>query len=239
MTDSEQSLREKLAASHHLAHFNGYDDLLATHFSARIPDTDHILITPHDVPFEEVTASKLVKIDLDGHIQHDNGQTVMPQAYNIHNAIYKASNTIMSAMHTHSIYGTAVSSLKCGLLPLNQHALRFYNDVAYHELDGLALDDEGDRIVNSLGDKRVLILKNHGLLTTGPSVEVAAYLTYYLERVCEMQAKTLAMNSEIQPIPESICKKTKEQYDAVLSPEVDFQALVRRIDGRSRVDFRD
>ncbi|PIQ43868.1 MAG: aldolase [Gammaproteobacteria bacterium CG11_big_fil_rev_8_21_14_0_20_46_22] len=239
MSANEQSLRETLAASHHIIHFNGCDDLLATHLSARIPNTDHMLISPHNVPFEEVCASRLVKTDLDGNILSNNGQTVMPQAHNIHASIYKAKQTILSAMHTHSIYGTAVASLREGLLPLNQHALRFYNDVAYHDLDGLALGDEGEHIVSSLGDKKVMILCNHGLLTTGQSIEEATYLMYYLERVCKMQIKTLSANAEIHPISQAVCEKTKAQFDSILSVSIDFDALRRRIEGLSRVNYKD
>lgn len=238
MSVIEKQLREKLAAAHHILHFNGCDDLLATHLSARIPETHHMLVSPHNIPFEEVSASKLIKTDLDGNILSDNGYTVMPQAHNIHASIYKHSDTVMSAMHTHSIYGVAVASLQCGLLPFHQQALRFYNDVAYHEMNGLALENEGEEMVKSLGDKKVMILRNHGLLTTGATIEIATYFMFYLECACKIQVKALSTGQPIAEIPESVCEKTKAQFDSILSPEVDFQAMVRRIEGRSRVDFR-
>jgi len=238
MPYTEENLRIKLAASHHIIHYNGLDDLLAAHLSARIPETNEMLITPHNVPFEEVCASNLVKTTLDGKLLSDNGHKVMPQAHNIHAEIYKASPTIMSALHTHSLYGTAVSSLECGLLPINQHALRFYGDIAYHEFDGLALDNEGQHIVQSLGDKQVMILRNHGLLTTGPSIETATYYMIYLERACNMQIKTLSANQPIIEIPEAVRQKTKEQFDSIMSHEIDYNALVKRIEGLSHVDYR-
>ena len=235
----ERELRIKLAAAHHIIHFNGWDDLLATHLSARIPNTNHILITPMNVPFEEVSASKLIKCDFDGKIVGDNKQVLMPQAKNIHGEIYKADDSIMSAMHTHSIYGVAVSSLKEGLLFLNQRSLRFYDDVAYCEYNGLALEDEGKHIVASLGNKRVMILRNHGLLTIGTSIELALYLLYYLERTCKTQIKIMSTNAEVVEIPEEICKMTKAQFESIRTPELEFQALTRRIEGKSKVDYRD
>lgn len=235
----EKILREKLAAAHHVVHYYNWDDLLATHLSVRIPETNHILITPMNVPFEEVCASSLIKCDFNGKVISDNGQKLMPQAINIHGEIYKRSTTIMSAMHTHSIYGVAVSSLESGLLFMNQQSLRFYNDVAYHDFDGLALKNEGEEIVKSLGNKKVMILRNHGLLTTGRSIEVALYLLYYLEVVCEIQIKTLSSGGKIIYPSREISQKTKSQFDSVLSPEFEFDALTRRIAGRSRVNYQD
>lgn len=239
MATTEHILREKLAASHHIIHHIGCDDLLATHLSARIPGKNEILITPHNLPFEEVSASKLVKTDLEGRIIGDNGYYVMPQAVNIHAAVYRKKESVLSAMHTHSVYGTAVASLSCGLVFCHQHALRFYNDVAYHHYDGLALDNEGEMIAASLGDKRIMILKNHGLLTTGKSIDEACYLMYYLERICEMQIKILSAGQKIEPISAEAAEKTKAQYDKILSCEIDFEALVRRYAHRSIIDYRD
>ena len=235
---TEKALREKLAAAHHIVHYYNWDDLLATHLSAKIPGTDHILITPMNIPFEEVCASNLIKCDFNGKVILDNGQKLMPQAINIHGEIYKHSSTIMSAMHTHSIYGVAVSSLECGLLFMNQQSLRFYNDVAYHPFDGLALRNEGEEIVKSLDDKKVMILRNHGLLTTGRSIEEALYLLYYLEVVCKIQIKTLSSGEKIIYPSKELSEKTKAQFDSILSPEFEFEALTRRIVGRSRVDYK-
>jgi ribulose-5-phosphate 4-epimerase/fuculose-1-phosphate aldolase len=239
MTDIEKVLREKLAASHHLIHIIGCDDLLATHLSARIPGTNHLLITPHNVPFEEVCASNLVKADFDGNSIGYNKCGLMPQAINIHSSIYKAEPNIMGAVHTHSVYGNAVAALECGLLFINQHSLRFYNDVAYHELDGLALGNEGEEIVKSLKTKKVMVLRNHGLLTVGNSIEEALYRMYYLERLCEIQIKTLSAGMPIHSIPEDICLKTKAQYDSILTPHIEFEVFLRRIEGYSKVDYRD
>lgn len=234
----EQTLREQLAACHHIIHFHGWDDLLATHLSARIPHTDYILITPMDVPFEEVTASKLIKCDTEGNVVSTNGQSLMPQAINIHGALYQADSHIMSAMHTHSLNGTCVASLECGYQFLTQESLRFYNDIAYCDYDGLALDNEGQRIVENLNDKAVMLLRNHGLLTTGQSIEEAMYRLYYLEYTCKQQLTILATQQSVVEIPQQVCQKTKAQFDSIKTPEHEFNTLVRRIEGLSRVDYR-
>ncbi len=239
ITPEERELRIKLAASHHIIHYCGWDDLLATHLSARIPGTDHLLITPMNIPFEEVSASKLIKCDFDGNIVTNNKQALMPQAKNIHGELYKASPKIMSAMHTHSIYGVAVASLQEGLLFLNQRSLRFYEDVAYCDFAGLALEDEGKRIVESMNNKKVMILRNHGLLTTGSSIEEALYLLYYLEKTCETQIKILSTNSPTIKIPTELCKKTKLQFESIRTVEIEFQTLTRRIENRSKINYKD
>ena len=240
LKDIESELRIKLAAAHHVIKYYNYDDLLATHLSARIPNTKHILITPMDTPFEEVCASNLLKVDLDGNIISSNNKKLMPQAINIHAGVYKNSDKIMSAMHTHSIYGVATSTLKSGILFFNQQALRFYNDVAYYDYNTLALDKlEGEHIAKCLGNKKVMVLYNHGLLATGESIEKALYLTYYLEQVCEIQIKTLSANSEIINIPENESKKTKEQFESIFNPEEEFKTLLRRVDGKFKTNFRD
>ncbi|MCF6764583.1 class II aldolase/adducin family protein [Thiotrichales bacterium 19S3-7] len=224
----ESTIRNKLVISHHIIQHNNLDDLLSTHLSARIPDTNQILITPLDVPFEKIQPHMLVKLDLNGDIIDDNGYSVMPQGSNIHLPIYQNNPNIHSAMHTHSIYGTAVSSLECGLLFMNQHALRFYDEIAYHNYDALALGNEGEQIANSLKDKKVMVLRNHGLLTTGTSIEQATYLLFYLERACEIQIKTLSTNQTIIKISPDICLKTKAQFMKITNPKEEFWALANR-----------
>ena len=229
MKNEENILREKLATSHHIIHHYDWDDLLATHLSVRIPNAEALLVTPVNVPFEEISAENLVKSDLSGNILSSNGHAAMAQAINIHAEVYKANTNIKSAMHTHSTYGVAVSSLVCGLLYFNQQVLRFYQDVAYHDYDGLALNDEGKQIAKSLKDKKVMILRNHGLITTGTSIEEAIYRLYYLEKACELQVKALSAGEELIEINHEICQKTKVQFDKILSPKIEFEALKRRV----------
>jgi len=235
----EKNLREKLAVAHHIIHYHGWDDLLATHLSVRIPETRHLLITPLNIPFEQVSASKLVKCTPEGEIVGSDQPSMMRQAINIHGAIYKASDHIMSAMHTHSLYGATVASLQQGLLFCTQHSLRFYDDIAYHAFNGLALENEGDEIVRSLQDKNIMILRNHGLLTMGTSIEVALYRLYYLEICCEMQVNIMSSHAPVTPIPDRVCRETKKQFDAILTPEIEFQVLFDRVKAFSQVDYRD
>lgn len=189
----ETELRQKLAAAHHVIHYQGWDSLLATHLSARIPETNTLLLTPLNIPFEEVSASKLIKCDFDGNLIEDNGYKFLPQAINIHSEIYKANSSVMSTMHTHSICGVAVSTQKEGLQFIHQQAMRFYDDISYHDFHGLAVDNEGKQIVDSLGKKKVMILRNHGLLVTAESIEMALYLLYYLEISCDIQIKAMSL----------------------------------------------
>jgi len=242
MQQIEKVLREKLAAAHHIIYFMGWDDILATHISVKIPNTEHILITPLNIPFEEISASKIVKSDLNGNPIGNSDYGIMPQATNIHTSVYKANSSVMGVVHTHSTYGTAVASLEAGFLFINQHALCFYNDIGYHDYDGLALEDEGEQIVASLGNKTILVLRNHGLLTTGRTIEEALVRMYYMETYCEMQVKTMSANSKIITISDDVCKKTKTQYESILTLDFlaeTFNALVRRIENKSRVNFRD
>ncbi|MFZ9036214.1 MAG: class II aldolase/adducin family protein [Francisellaceae bacterium] len=229
MSESINCLKNKLSSAHHIVYYHGWDDLLATHLSVRVANTNKMLITPLNVPFEEVSADKIIVCDLDGNILNDNGYTMMPQAINIHAEVYKRAAHIGSIMHTHSTYGLAIASLECGFMFFNQQALRFYDDIAYHDYNGLALDNEGVEIAESLGDKTVMILKNHGLITTGESIEQALYRLYYMEKCCELQIKTQASGQTIQPISSEICEKTKAQFDKIAHPDFEFQALVRRV----------
>ena len=238
MDQIEQSLRIKLAAAHHIIHYHGWDDLLATHLSVRIPNTEYLLITPHNTAFEEVSASKLIKSDFNGNIIGHSDYQIMPQATNIHASIYKHSDTIMSAIHTHSINGVAVSSLECGLLFFNQQSLRFYNDTAYHDFNGLALQNEGEEIVKSLDSNKVMILKNHGLLTTGGNIEDALYNLYYLEQCCDIQIKTLSTNHKFIELSDDVCQLTKKQFDSIQRAHLEFETLTRRIEGKSEIDYK-
>jgi len=234
----EKELRIQLAACHHIIHHQGWDDLLAAHLSARIPNTNHILITPLNVPFEAVCASNLIKCNFDGSIIGDAQSGLMPQAKNIHGEVYKASDNIMAAMHTHSPNGVAVSSLECGLLFTNQQALRFYNDVAYHNYSGLALENEGKEIVKSLGDKSILMARNHGLFVTGNSIAQAIYRLYYLEVACKIQINSLSTGQKLVQIPSEICQKTARQFQEIQTADFELKILMERVTGKSKVDFR-
>ena len=195
-------MREDLAAAYRLvAHF-GMDDSIYTHISARVPGTDdQFLINPFGMLFRDITASSLVKIDLDGRILDDSPHDVNPAGFTIHSAVHAARHDAACVLHTHTVAGVAVSSLAAGLRPCNQWALQFYNRVVYHDFEGIALDaGERERLVADLGPTaRALILRNHGLVTLGRTIPEAFILMLNLERACRVQVAIESSNQAGSP----------------------------------------
>jgi ribulose-5-phosphate 4-epimerase/fuculose-1-phosphate aldolase len=215
MSDAEWSIRQDLAACYRLvAHF-GMDDVIYTHISARVPDSDgHFLINPYGMLFREITASSLVKIDLDGNIVDDTPYPVNPAGFTIHSAVHSARHDAACVLHTHTQAGVAVSSLAGGLQPCNQWSLQFHNRVAYHDYEGIALDlDERSRLIKDLGQSKVMILRNHGLLTAGSSVAEAFILMNNLERACRVQVTIQSMGQPIHPVKDEVADLTARQYE--------------------------
>ncbi len=211
---TERQLRQELAACYRLiAHFR-MTDLIFTHISVRIPGPEHhFLINPYGLMFDEITASNLVKIDLNGNAVEPTPYLVNPAGFVIHSAIHGAREDAQCVLHTHTKAGCAVAALKCGLLPVNQISMEFYGRVAYHDYEGIALDmDEQQRLVHDLGDKSVLMLRNHGLLTVGESVSQAFLRMYYLEKACEIQLAAQAAGEIVLP-PEAVCAHTERQFN--------------------------
>lgn len=212
--------RYHLAAAYRLiAHF-GLDDSIYTHLSARAPQTyadggaRAFLINPFGLRFSEVTASNLVSVDLNGAIVRDDyGAGINQAGFTIHSAVHAARPDVACVIHTHTVAGVAVASLEDGLLPLNQWSAQFYNRVAYHDYEGIALDlDERQRLVADLGDKRVMVLRNHGLLTCGRSVGEAFSLMYNLERSCQAQLAILASGRAVRRLDDALAERTARQY---------------------------
>ena len=201
----ERRMRVELAAAYRLvAHF-GWDDLIFTHISARLPGPEHrFLINPYGLTFDEITASSLVKIDLAGNIVEPSAYGVNPAGFTIHSAVHAAREDARCVLHLHTTAGVAVSAHADGLLPLNQTALLVANDLAYHDYEGVAFNlDERPRLVADLGDKNAMLLRNHGTLAIGASVPAAFLTAYFLERACAMQVATLAGNPALRlPSPE-------------------------------------
>ncbi len=214
--DAEREVRQDLAAAYRLvAHF-GMDDSIYTHISARVPGTtDQFLINPYGMLFRDITASSLVKIDLEGRVLDDSPYDVNPAGFTIHSAIHSARHDAACVLHTHTVAGVAVSSLAGGLRPCNQWALQFYDRVVYHDFEGIALDaGEKVRLVEDLGPTaRVLILRNHGLVTLGRTIPEAVILMLNLERACKVQVAIESSNQAVNPVPPEICEKTARQYD--------------------------
>ncbi|PYE84860.1 class II aldolase/adducin family protein [Pseudoroseicyclus aestuarii] len=223
MSDAERKTREDLAACYRLAAHFRLTDLIYTHITARVPGEEgHFLINPYGLRWEEITASSLVKIDVDGNKVEDSPHGVNPAGFTIHSAIHRASHEAAWIMHTHSRAGVAVSTLEEGLLPLNQIALQFYGQISYHDYEGIALDlSERDRLVASLGGNPALVLRNHGLLATGPTAAAMFNTMFYLERACEIQVATLSMGQPLRQVPEDLARHVADQYKGSMGEDDD------------------
>ncbi|MGW2346541.1 class II aldolase/adducin family protein [Streptomyces sp. NPDC001661] len=237
----ELRLRRELAAVYRLiAHFR-MTDLIFTHISLRLPGPGHhFLINPYGLLFEEITASNLVKIDLQGNPVDPTPHRVNPAGFVIHSAIHAARPDAACVLHTHTKAGCAVAAQQNGLLPLNQISMEFYNRVAYHDYEGVALNlDEQKRLVADLGDHSSMILRNHGLLTVGPTAARTFLRMYYLDKACEIQTTAQAGGGAlVLPSPE-VGEHTARQLqgetsDAELSHEgahdLAWAALLRLLD---------
>ena len=213
MTTAERELRRELAAVYRLvAHFR-MTDLIFTHISARLPGPEqHFLINPYGLLFEEITASNLVKIDLDGNAVEESPHPVNPAGFVIHSAIHAAREDAHCVLHTHTRAGCAVAAQQGGLLPLNQMSMEFYNRLGYHDYEGVALNlDEQKRLVADLAGHPAMILRNHGLLTVGESPGRAFLRMHYLEQACRIQTTATAGGAPlVVPAPE-VCELTARQ----------------------------
>jgi ribulose-5-phosphate 4-epimerase/fuculose-1-phosphate aldolase len=246
VTPQEWEVRVKLAAAYRLAAQLRLTDHIYTHFSARVPGPEeHFLINAYGLLFDEITASNLVKVDLDGTVVDDpTGLGINYAGYVIHSAIHGARPDLQAVLHTHTRDGIAVSAQKDGLLPISQHAIGFSGRVAYHGYEGVALDlDERERLVADLGDKSVMILRNHGLLTGGVSVEHAFQQLHALERACTIQVAAQAGgNAELFFPPAEVVAKVEQQAKVFASgngPGVarHWNALIRQLE-RTDTDYK-
>jgi len=199
MQQSEWQLRVDLAACYRLHALNGWTDLIYTHISARVPGRhDHCLLNPFGLGFEEVTASNLLKIDAQGQLVEPSEHGIHRAGFVIHSAVHAARPDAACVIHAHTRAGLAVSTMKCGLLPLTQHAMMFHGKVAYHDSEGFANDlSERDRLAADLGDKPVMILRNHGTLVVGRTVAQAYSMMWHLEVAMKAQVDALASGQEL------------------------------------------
>jgi ribulose-5-phosphate 4-epimerase/fuculose-1-phosphate aldolase len=230
----EWQLRQELAAAYRVVAHYGWDDQLGTHISVRLPGPEHhFLINPFGMLFEEVTASSLVKIDLDGNPVEETGHRVNPAGFIIHSAIHRARVDAICAIHLHTVAGCAVAAQLEGLLPISIYAVLLQGRVGYHDFEGVAVDPgEQPRIVADLGDNDALILRNHGTLTVGPTIADAFNWMYFLERACQMQ---IAAQSGKRPLihqPESMSLRARSQAERSFdSPaQLAWVALMRKMD---------
>lgn len=214
VSEAEWDLRCQLAGLYRLVAHYRMTDLIYTHISVRVPGPEHhFLINNYGRMFSEMRASDLVKIDLDGKPVDGDTRDVNEAGFVIHSAIHAAREDLMCVVHTHTAAGIAVSAQKHGLLPLSQHALKYYGRLAYHDYEGIALElDERDRLVADLGRHRAMILRNHGLLVGGRTVPEAWDHIYFLERACQAQLAAMTGGAELILPPEEVCKHTASQY---------------------------
>jgi ribulose-5-phosphate 4-epimerase/fuculose-1-phosphate aldolase len=233
----EWAVRVDLAAAYRLVARFGWDDLVFTHISARVPGTeDQFLINPYGLFFDEITASSLVKIDLEGRTVGDSPFPVNAAGFVIHSAIHAARHDARCVLHTHTLNGVAVSAQHGGLLPLSQHSMAVLGSLGYHDFEGPATrDDEKPRLVADLGASVHLILKNHGLLTVGETVAEAFVRMYYLETSCAIQVRAQAGGGVLTHVSKEILDASYATMQAGGAPrrsaaQLAWPGLLRRLD---------
>jgi ribulose-5-phosphate 4-epimerase/fuculose-1-phosphate aldolase len=239
---TESELRVQLAAAYRMIDLLGWSEHIWTHTTVRVPGSEHhFLINPYGYRFDEVCASNLVKVDMDGNIIGDQSQEINPAGFVIHSAIHMARPDVRCIMHTHTVAGMAVAALEEGLMPISMYALGYYDRVAYHDFEGPSLNlDERQRLAANLGDKNVLILRTHGLLTCGETVAQAFVRMYRLERACQVQLAAHSTGSKLIVPPRHVCEISAERSDDFLvaegdkgysrKPNPEFAALMRLLD---------
>jgi len=238
----EWQMRVDLAAAYQLAAIYKWTDLIYTHFSARVPGSDDFLINAYGLMFDEITASNLVRIDARGKVIDDPLDLGYNEAgFVIHGCMHEARPEVNCVIHTHTRAGVAVSAMKCGLLPISQHAMRVQQQCTYHDYEGIALDmSERERMAANLGKtSKVMILRNHGLLTLGASVREAFELMYYLDCACQIQIDAAAAGLEnVQLMAQGAADTAAEQFERPDRPSThkDWPALLRLLERRG-VDY--
>lgn len=215
VSETEWRARVELAACYRLAAHYRMSDQIYTHISARIPGTEHLLLNPYGTLFDEVRASLLVKVDLDGNVLTDpTGLGLNKAGFIIHSAIHKTHDHAGCVMHTHTRAGIAVAAQQRGLLPLSQHAMRFHDCLSYHSYEGVVLDAaEQERLIANLGSNQAMILRQHGLLTWGQTVREAFELMYFLELACQIQVDAQAGGAALIEAPVELARKVSNQFN--------------------------
>ena len=237
VSDEEWAVRVDLAAAYRLVALYGWDDLIFTHLSARVPGPEHhFLINPYDMMFEEITASSLVKIDVEGQPVIPTAHPVNPAGFTIHSALHMNCEDAHAVMHLHTASGQAVSAMAAGLMEHTQTGMIARSDIAYHEYEGIATDlEERERLVEDMGDKHVMILRNHGTLAIGKSVGECFLRLYFLERACDAQVKMLpagrdGLHNPPQGTPEKVKAQTPPAGIGMVANALAWPALLRKLD---------
>ena len=239
VSEDEWKLRVNLAACYRLVAMYGWSDLIFTHISAKLPESvsgkdHHFLINPYGLMFDDITASSLLKIDLQGNQINESTFYVNHAGFVIHSTIHEARHDAVCVLHTHTRAGVAVSAQKEGLLPISQQSSLLLSSLAYHDYEGLAVhDDERDRLKADLGDSKYMILRNHGLLTVGCSVPDAFLAMYFLETSCQIQISAQA-GGTLSPVPQKVLdgvtSAVRVQQSKGSAADLAWPALLRRLD---------
>ncbi|MED5612063.1 MULTISPECIES: class II aldolase/adducin family protein [Pseudomonas] len=237
VSEAEWQTRVDLAACYRLIALHGWDDLIFTHISAKVPGTEDFLINPYGMMFHEITASSLVKVDLAGRKLMDSPYDINPAGYTIHSAVHEVRHDVGCVLHIHTPAGIAVSAQKNGLLPLSQQSLFVLSSLAYHGYEGVALNhDEKARLQADLGDKNFMILPNHGLLTAFGTVADAFLGMFTLQRACEAQIMAQSGGGELIHIPQQILDGARAMLAGVMKTsqgmggQLAWPALLRKLD---------
>ena len=234
MSEAEWQTRLDLAACYRLVDLFGWSDLINTRITARVPGQhDHFLINPYGLLFEEITASSLVKIDSMGNKVERSDAEINSGGFAIPSMVHRSRPEVACVLHTHSVAGCAVSMQRDGLLPLNQHALQVIGDVSYHDYEGTGRNpDERARLLADLGDRHILVLRNHGLLIVGTSIAAAFVATYRMERACAMQLAFQQSGATFYPInDEAVTAAYNRPVGGNTEPaKVEWPALLRKLD---------
>ncbi len=230
-TLTEWELRVSLAGTYRLFAYLGWDYLIFGHITVRVPGTDnHFLINPFGLRFDEVTASSLVKIDATGKIVEPSRHPVNPAGFFIHSAIHQNRRDAHCVMHTHTTAGMALAATETEVLPIDFAGAAAYGRVAYHNFAGVHADEsDSDALINNLGDKNFLVLRNHGLLTCGETLAKAFQRLYWLETACKVQTAALAMNVPIRKVPAEVARHHAQVLDGD-NGELTLAAMLRLMD---------
>lgn len=235
VTPDEWQARVDLAAAYRLVAHYRWDDLVFTHLSARVPgEGHHFLLNPYGMMFDEITASSLVKVDLDGKKVMDSPYEINPAGFTIHSAIHAAREDAMCVFHVHSLNGIAVSAQKEGVKPISQQSIFVLSSLAYHDYEGVALrDDEKPRLVRDLGKKSYFMLRNHGLITVSSNIPDAFLNLYIFESACAIQVRAEAGGGELLSIDPSVIETAQTQARQVTRGRggaLAWPGLLRRLD---------
>lgn len=238
---AEQQMREDLAALYRAVHRYGMSDLIYNHITARVPgEPEHFLVNPYGLMYQEVCASSLYKISLDGDVLYkpDDGYALNPAAYIIHTAVHRARHDAVCVLHTHTRASTAVSAMACGLLPISQQAAVFHGRIGYHDFTGPEVNLVQQRkLVDDLGSHNALILRNHGLLVCGRTVAEAFFHLYWLESACKVQVDAMAAGTLTQ-FDQAAIQATRDAFGRVpVRGEREWNAVRRELD-RCAPDYR-